>query len=102
MAQLPWEGVMDAQIIPMIQRREKLGKPELAPDVVYDMMLRCWKLDPLTRISPNVRDCCSFLLYGHYKRDRLQEIRQCVTACYASHCSDVKIVWPRAVHVSQV
>ena len=54
MAQLPWEGVMDSQIIPMIQQRGKLAKPDMAPDVLYEMMLRCWKLDPVTRISPNV------------------------------------------------
>ena len=51
-AELPWSDVPEAQIVAKIQQREKLPHPgDVCPDVVYDVMLSCWKLDPVSRIT---------------------------------------------------
>jgi hypothetical protein len=49
--QLPWNDKQDHEVIPSIQHRDKLPKPDDCPDVVYQIMLNCWKLDSALRIS---------------------------------------------------
>ena len=48
---MPWTGVLDSDVIKHVQQREKLPRTELCPASVYDIMMRCWKLDPFTRVA---------------------------------------------------
>ena len=53
-ADLPWGGVADGDVMRHIQNREKLGRSEQCPEAVYDVMLKCWKIDASTRITADM------------------------------------------------
>ena len=50
-AELPWSGVEETEVVGQIQNRAKLEQPEACPDVMYQLMLGCWKLDVHLRTS---------------------------------------------------
>ena len=49
-AEMPWSGVLDGDVMRLIQGREKLQRPVDCPNEVYEsVMLKCWRLDLRTR-----------------------------------------------------
>lgn len=42
----PFQGVKNSEVIGLIERDERLTKPNRCPDSLYDLMLKCWRYDP--------------------------------------------------------
>ena len=51
LAELPWGGVSEDEIMGRMQKLEKLGCPAMCPAPMYDIMYGCWRLEPRTRMS---------------------------------------------------
>ena len=62
----------------LIQNREKLPKPDMATAEIYELMLRCWKIDASVRVQA-------------------QQLSD-----YFEACDIPKLQWPKATHASQV
>lgn len=62
-ADLPWNDLPDASIMPHIRERGKLVSPPGCPEDIYLLMLDCWKLDPSRRIHAGsiVLRLCKFM-----------------------------------------
>jgi len=45
----PYRGMKGAEIMEMIGRNERMGKPSDCPEAVYDIMRRCWEDKPENR-----------------------------------------------------
>ena len=71
---MPWTGVLDSDVIKHVQQREKLPKTELCPANMYDIMLRCWKLDPLTRTAASAIETELRALYEEAKSQMYDEL----------------------------
>ena len=50
-AALPWAGVPELEAMRRMQNREKLERPALCPQDVYDVLLECWRLDVSRRAA---------------------------------------------------
>lgn len=51
LVQCPYPGVELAQVLPLIESGQRLPKPKLAPDRIYELVLACWRDDPAQRPS---------------------------------------------------
>ena len=48
---LPWGEHENEDIMRQVRKAKKLARPVVCPDSVYGLMLECWKLDPITRVT---------------------------------------------------
>uniref|UniRef100_A0A8C2ZSN5 Platelet-derived growth factor receptor alpha n=1 Tax=Cyclopterus lumpus TaxID=8103 RepID=A0A8C2ZSN5_CYCLU len=66
----PYPGmVVDSSFYNKIKSGYRMSKPELAPDDVYEMMMKCWNSEPEKRPSfQGLTDSVSSLLPSSYKR----------------------------------
>ncbi|KAL6107560.1 pdgfra [Pungitius sinensis] len=66
----PYPGmVVDSSFYNKIKSGYRMSKPELAPDDVYEMMMKCWNSEPEKRPSfLGLSDTVSSLLPSSYKR----------------------------------
>jgi hypothetical protein len=48
---LPWGEHENQDIMRQVRKAKKLARPVVCPDSVYGLMLECWKLDPITRVT---------------------------------------------------
>ena len=42
----PFLGVKNAEVIGLIEAGERLARPSRCPEVLYELMLKCWKYEP--------------------------------------------------------
>jgi len=66
----PYPGmVVDSSFYNKIKSGYRMSKPELAPDDVYEMMMRCWNSEPEKRPSfQGLTDSVAALLPSSYKK----------------------------------
>ena len=43
---MPYENVLNSELIHYLKMDQRLSKPEYCPNVVYSLCLRCWDIDP--------------------------------------------------------
>ena len=46
---MPYQNLTNLQASEEIKAGKKLEKPSDCPDEIYEIMLRCWQMDPLSR-----------------------------------------------------
>lgn len=46
---IPYPGVETQELLAMLNRGERMGKPELCPDELYALMINCWNESPSDR-----------------------------------------------------
>uniref|UniRef100_A0A914PMP1 Protein kinase domain-containing protein n=1 Tax=Panagrolaimus davidi TaxID=227884 RepID=A0A914PMP1_9BILA len=51
---VPYPAMTNVEMLEFLQAGNRLEKPALAPDAIYDLMLDCWKRDPAERPSFSV------------------------------------------------
>jgi serine/threonine protein kinase len=51
LAQLPYPGVSNQEVITLLKRGHRLEKPSECPQEIYDIMLRCWLISAEDRIE---------------------------------------------------
>ena len=47
----PFQGIKNADVIKLIEDRQRLGIPDGCPDELYSIMLNCWEYDSALRPS---------------------------------------------------
>lgn len=47
----PWQGVRNADVVPLLERGERLAQPAACPDDMYDLLTSMWASDPHQRPS---------------------------------------------------
>ena len=50
-AMQPWYGYTNEEVIEKVKGGEILSKPDNCPQLTYSLMLECWDMDPVKRIS---------------------------------------------------
>lgn len=48
---VPYASMSNSEVLEEINKGYRLPKPETCPEVIYEMMLKCWKKDPKERPS---------------------------------------------------
>jgi serine/threonine protein kinase len=63
LAQLPYPGRQNHEVMPLLKKGERLEKPPECPQEIYDLMYKCWIVNPEARpsFSTLVRELEEFL-----------------------------------------
>jgi insulin receptor len=51
LAEQPYQGLANEQVLQFVLRGELLEKPDYCPDILYSLMLACWQKRPINRPS---------------------------------------------------
>ncbi|XP_021916147.1 insulin-like peptide receptor isoform X2 [Zootermopsis nevadensis] len=51
LAEQPYQGLANEQVLQFVLRGELLDKPDCCPDILYSLMLACWQKRPVNRPS---------------------------------------------------